>query len=194
MLAAVAFTFSPGLSAKKLPTALCGRVYLSSGDSIVAEGSTRVGPPVGKKKLEIIDDAYTKGSKIGSKLLPEEVDSAVLWVATAPERPHTFRFVEGYGWCWQLEDSPRITVYCFSPKGYFIAGNGGMWVRGHGVILVVKDGRAYNFGRADKRIDARQLSNAVELVADDQALVERLKASKGRRDKVLRQLVLYNPD
>lgn len=194
LLAAGLFVPGPGLSAKKLPVALCGRVYLSSGDVIEASGQTRIGSPEKKKKLEIIDDAYTAKGRIGSRLAPEEVDSAVIWAPTAPGRPHTFDFIEGYGWCWRLEHSPHIAVYCFSPKGYHFAGNGGLWVRGKGVMLVVKDGKTYDFGRTDKKMDSGVRRRAAELVADDSALAERMLESSGRRDKVLRKLVLYNPD
>lgn len=182
------------LCAGKTPVGLCGRVYLCSGDTIAAEGDTRIGAPVKSKKLEIIKHAYTKAEKVERKIAPAEVDSVVLWPTTAAERPRTFRFVKDYGWCWELERNPWLTVYCHSPKGYHFAGNGGLWLRGKGAMLVVKDGRTYNLGRPDKKISTKARRLAMELVADDAALSAYLSTARGRADKVLRNLGKYHPD
>lgn len=193
LLAAISLVFSDCLSAKKIPIALCGRVYLASGDSIVSDKELHIGVPTGKKKLDIIDKAYTKKSNISRKLTPEEVDSAVLWVPTAPYRPHTFRFIDGYGWCFQLEYNPYIAVYCFASKGYHFAGNGGIWMRGKAVLLVVKDDMTYNFGKPHKKVNTPFTHQLEGLVADDPKLLNYIKSAKGRRDKVLRSLGQYNP-
>lgn len=180
--------------AKKTPVALCGRVYVHSGDSIVADrDGVRIGVPVKHKKLDIIENAYTKNSEISTRLKPEEVDSAVLWAPTSPERPHTFRYIKGYGWCWQLESNRHITVYTFSPKGYHFAGNGGLWMRGKGVLLVVKDGKTYEFGRPDKKVNDSMRRRLAALVTDDAELSSYFMNARGRRDKILRNLSRYNP-
>lgn len=178
------------LHAKK-PEALCGCVYLSSGDSIVADGDTRIGAPEKKKKLEIIDRAYTRQSNVGNRIVATDVDSLTLWVPTAPDRPHRFRFVRDYGWCWLLEHTPYLTVYCFSSGGYHFAGNGGLWLRGKGTLLVVKDGVIYNFGRPDKKADEKFRRQMDSLVADDAELTDYIRKAKGRRDKILRRLSMY---
>lgn len=182
------------LCAGKTPVGLCGRVYLCSGDTIAADGDTRIGVPSKSKKLEIIEHAYTKAAKVSRRIATEEVDSVVLWTTTAPERPRTFRFVKDYGWCWRLEWNSWLTVYCHSPKGYYFAGNGGLWLRGKGSILVLKDGRTYNLGRYDKKLSAKARRQAMELVADDAALSAYLNSAHGRADKVLRSLGKYNHD
>lgn len=183
-----------GLQAKKTPTALCGRVYLYSGDHLGTEGDeVRIGAPVKNKKLEIIDNAYTKKSKINTRLEPASVDSVVMWAPTAPNRPHTFRHIKGYGWCWQLESNPHLAVYCFSPKGYFFAGNGGLWTRGKGTLLVVKDGKTYNFGRPDKKVNDNIRRRLAALVSDDANLSSYFNEATGRRDKIVRNLSRYNP-
>lgn len=182
-----------GVYAKKKPVALCGCVYLSAGDSIMADGDTRIGAPEKKKKLEVIDRAYTRASKVGSKIDPVDVDSMKLWVPTAPERPHRFRFVSDYGWCWVLEHTPYLTVYCYSSDGYHFAGNGGLWVRGKGTLVVFKDGVTYNFGRPDKKADGKFRRQLESLVADDPELTDYIRNAKGRRDKILRSLSMYQP-
>lgn len=181
------------MCAGKTPVGLCGRVYLRSGDTIEAEGDTRIGPPLKSRKIEIIEHAYTKAGKVDRKIAPEEVDSVVVWPTTAPGRPRTFSFVKDYGWCWELERNPWLTVCCHSPKGYHFAGNGGLWLRGKGYILVIKDGRTYNLGRPDKKISDKARRQAMELVADDTALSAYLSTARGRADKVLRSLGKYHP-
>lgn len=191
---ALSMVCNDGLHAKKIPTALCGRVYLYSGAHLGTAGDeVRIGTPVKNKKLEIIDNAYTKKSKISARIEPELVDSVVMWAPTAPDRPHTFRHIKGYGWCWLLESNRHLTVYCFSPKGYFFAGNGGLWTRGKGVLLVVKDGKTYDFGRPDKKVNDSIRRRLKTLVADDAELSTYFSKAIGRRDKILRNLSRYNP-
>lgn len=192
--AILSFTVADAAYARKIPTALCGKVYLRSGDSIVADGTTRIAPPVKNKKLEIIEQAYTRQSKVGDKIAPESVDSVVLWVPTAPERPHTLRYVDDYGWCWEVDGNPWLTVYCFTPKGYFFAGNGGVWTRGKGEMLVVKDGKTYNFGKSDKKVDDSMRRRLESLVADDTELTAYIRNARGRCDKIVRSLGQYHPD
>lgn len=194
LAAILSFTVSGTAYARKIPTALCGKVYLTSGDSIVADGTTRIAPPLKNKKLEIIENAYTRRSKVGDKLAPEAVDSVVLWVPTAPERTHTLRYVGDYGWCWEIERNPYLTVCCFSPKGYFFAGNGGVWTRGKGVMIVIKDGKTYNFGKSDKKVDGNMRRRLESLVADDADLTAYIRKARGRCDKIVRSLGRYKPD
>ena len=106
LLACLLITFCDTANAKKIQTPLYGRVYLQSGDSIIADGDLRVGIPQKNKNLEIIEKAYTRDCGIQARIKPEEVDSLIMWQPTAPKRPHTFRFIKDYGWCWQLERSP----------------------------------------------------------------------------------------
>lgn len=181
------------LQAKKLQ-AICGRVFLQSGDTIEAVGETRLTPPAKHKKLEIINNAYTKRRKVASRLKPETVDSAVVWSATSPEHPHTLIYLKDYGWCQQLEHNDHITVCCFSPKGYFLSGNGGIWMRGKGVMLVVKDGEIYNFGKTYNKINNSARRRLETLVADDPALSAYFHTAIGRCDKVVRALGRYNPE
>lgn len=180
--------------AKKPPVGVCGRIYLSSGDSIIAEGETRIGVPVKTKKLEIIDRAYTKNSKVGRKISPDSVDRVVLWVPSAPERKHTFRFVKDYGWCWQLENGPYVMVYCFASHGYHFAGNGGLWTRGKGTLVVVKDDKKYNFGRPDKKMNNKLRREIEQIIADDPELCASIRRAQGRRDKIVRSLCTYQPE
>lgn len=154
----------------------------------------RITPPAKRKKLELLDHAYSKARKVVSRIDPATVDSVVLWTTTSPEYPHTFIYLKEYGWCWQLEHNTHIAVYCYSPKGYFLSGNGGMWMRGKGDMLVVKDGTIENFGKTSKKINASKRHRLMELVADDPALAAYFRTAAGRCDKVLRALGKYNPD
>ena len=180
-------------SAKKIYYAECGRVYLRSGDSIIADGDQRVRVPIKFKRLEIIDNAYTNSNYIKTRIEPEEVDSVVIWSASAPEHPHTFRFIKKIGWCFETERTPYISVYCYSPKGYFCTGNGGLWMRGKSKMLVIKDDKIYDFGQPHKRCDKKTIRRLETLVDDDPQYLAHLKKFYGRRDKMLRSLRMYRP-
>ena len=179
--------------AKKIYSASCGRVYLSSGDSIIADGDLRESVPMKNKKLNIIENAYSNSNKVKMSIAPEDVDSVILWSATAAERTHKLIYVKGFGWCWELERSPYISVCVFSPKGYYCAGNGGMWVRGKGEMLVIKDNKIYRFQKPGKMADKRLRERLAWLTADDSEYCEYIKTVKGRTDNVLRSLVKYKP-
>lgn len=193
LLAAITLLSGSELQARK-PQSVCGCVYLHSGDTIAASGETRITPPAKRKKLEVIGNAYTRASKVASRIDPTTVDSVAIWSTTSPERHHTLIYIKEYGWCWQLEHTPHIALYCYSPKGYFLSGNGGMWIRGKGDMLVVKDGNIHNFGKTYKKINASKRRKLKELVADDPALAAYFRTAAGRYDKVLRALGYYNPD
>lgn len=177
----------------KLRSGVCGRVYLTSGDTIVACDSMRIVVPKKNKKVEIIDKAYTKKNEISKRVAPEETDSLVLWTSTAPGYPHTFRFIPDQGWSFQAEHTPHIAVYCCAPKGYRLSGNGGLWMIGKSRMFVVKDGKIYIFGRPDSKADKKFRRQLAELVADDADLADYIKSATGRRDKILRSLRMYNP-
>ena len=193
LLAILTFISSMGLQAGKIQS-VCGIVYLHSGDTIAATGKTRITPPSKHKKVDIIENAYTKASKVASRIDPTTVDSAVVWAATSPEHRHTLVHLKEYGWCWRLEHTPRIAVYCYSPKGYYLGGNGGMWLRGKAEMLVVKDGTIHKFGKTYKKINASKRRKLEALVADDPRLSDYFRTAAGRSDKVLRALSEYNPD
>ncbi len=188
-----ATALSAPANAKKIFSGVCGRVYLSSGDSIVTNDVMRITIPMKSDKVGIIENAYTSDNKIEKRIDPEAIDSVVLWPVTSPQRHHTFIFIKKYGWCFRAEHSPSISVYCFSPKGYGISGNGGLWLRGKGKMLVFKDGKEYDFGSPYKNLNKKIRATLENLVADDPQLLEYIKKAKGRRDKVLRSLVMYNP-
>lgn len=184
---------TPTVTAGKIHTGVCGNVYLSSGEIINADGEQRIKLPKKNQKLEIISNAYTKENNILRKIEPETIDSVVVWAISAPDRTHTLRYVEKYGWCYQLEHSPYLTVYSYAPKGYRCAGNGGFWMFGKNEMLVFKDGKMYDFGKPDKKVNKKLLTRLETLTSDDPAYLKFLKTAKGRCDKVLRSLVMYNP-
>ena len=190
----LAVCFYMTADAKKIYPALYGRVYLNSGDSIIADGNLCVGLQKKKKELRIISDAYTGNNRIIRTIEPETVDSLIVWSKTAPDHPHKFRFIKEYGWCFEAEHSPYISVCCYAPKGYRCGGNGGLWMYGKCKMLVIKDGKIYEFGQPDKKVDKKMLTQLESLVADDPALSIYISKAKGRRDKILRSLVNYNPE
>ncbi len=95
-------------NAKKIYSALYGRVYLQNGDSIIADGNLRVAVPVKKKPLNIIENPYSRNNIIQSRIDAEAIDSVVIWTSSAPEWPHTFRFIREYGWCFEAEHTPYV--------------------------------------------------------------------------------------
>ncbi|MDE6269374.1 MAG: hypothetical protein K2M12_00785 [Muribaculaceae bacterium] len=180
--------------ARKIYSAVCGRVYLSSGDSIIADGDAlRLSVPAKNKKLTIIENAYSESNKVNQSLAPEDVDSVIMWSATAPERSHKLIYAKGFGWCWELERSPYISVCAFSPDGYYCAGNGGMWMRGKGEMLVIKDSKIYRFQKPWKMAYKHLRERLAWLTADDPEYSEGTRTASGRTDQVLRSLVKYNP-
>ncbi len=188
ILATVAFP----LDAKKIYPALCGCVYLHSGDTIMADGELHVGMPKKKQKLRIIENAYTARNKIQQQLDPETIDSLVLWSRTAPERPHTFIYAKGYGWCHLAEQCSRFAVLCYATKGFKCSGNGGLWYYGKGEMLILKDGVIHRLGQPHKKIDKKMRARLENIFADDPRLLEYIRTADGRCDKVLRSLVI-NP-
>lgn len=170
-----------------------GNVYLSSGKVLEARDSIRISLPVKKKKLKIFENAYTAHQKKMEEIVPLTVDSLVVWSSTAVDRHHTLSYISKYGWAWQLEKGRHIRVYCFSPKGYNVSGNGGMWYRVKGVIIVEKNGELFVFKNPAKRANEKFIKQVTSLVADDPVLVEMLNDAYGDRGKILRMLSLYSP-
>lgn len=179
--------------AKKIYPTVCGCVYLHSGDSIMANDSLRVKIPKKRNKLELIDNAYTHSNKIQTKLKPEDTDSVVIWSSTATERKHTLKYIPDFGWCFEAERTPYVSVYCYASKGYHCSGNGGFWMYGKCKMFIIKDGEIYKFGEPHKWVDKKMRARLAALVADDVQYAEFIKSAKGRRDKVLRSLSKYNP-
>lgn len=170
-----------------------GNVYLSSGKIVEAHDSIRISLPVKKKKLRIFRNAYTARQKMMEEIVPTTVDSLVVWSSTSVERHHTLCYVGKYGWAWQLDNGPHIRVYCFSPKGYYVAGNGGMWYRVKSVVIIDKNGELFVFKKPDKRANDKFIKQVTSLVADDPSLVAKLNEAYGSREKILRMLSLYSP-
>ena len=189
LLASLSLTASAG----KIYRGYCAHIYMCSGELITADGKQRIRMPKKNEKLEIISEAYTNKNIILRKIDPETVDSVVVWSVTSPERTHTLRFVDKYGWCYQLERNPFLTVYSFATKGYSCAGNGGLWLLGKSSVLVDKAGKIYNFGKPDKQVNKQIINRLESLASDDPAYLLFLKTAKGRCDKVVRSLVMYNP-
>lgn len=169
-------------------------IYLKSGEVVSVRDSVRIAMPVKKKKLKVYRNAYTALQKLKDEHSPDAVDSLVIWSSTSPERTHQVCYLSGYGWSWLLENGRYIRVYCYSPKGYYIGGNGGMWSRGKKSILIVeKDGRFYTFDNPTKWANDKFRNRVAALVADDPALAKQIGESNFRRDKTLRMLSLYSP-
>lgn len=172
---------------------VCGRVYLSDGRIITADGNDRVTLPSKKRDIKVVEDAYTHNARVTGTFKGSEIDSLHLWARTKPERVRTERYLDGYGWCWQLDTTPYVTIYAFSPKGYSLAGNGGMASVGKPKILVVIGGKITEFTNTHKMADDKLRHSLALMVADDPALADAILASRHRRDKTIRMLSLYNP-
>ncbi|MDE6460371.1 MAG: hypothetical protein K2K52_06000, partial [Paramuribaculum sp.] len=124
-----------------------GKVFLSSDSIITTNDTLGIEIPVKRKPLRIVTNPYTAKQKVRDKIQPEKIDSVILWNPTAPERSHTFEFIPSYGWCWLLDGGKHISVYAFSPKGYSISGNGGIWARKKLDIIVKKGDTTFLFSK-----------------------------------------------
>ncbi|MDE7450502.1 MAG: hypothetical protein K2M72_09875 [Paramuribaculum sp.] len=171
-----------------------GRLYLSSDSVITSNDTVGIEVPVKRKPLRIVANPYTARQKVIRKIAPDQVDSLTLWNRTASDRHHTFRYLSRYGWCWLLNRGEVISVYAYSPKGYIIAGNGGMWARKKLDVIVKKGDNTYVFSKTGKHADKKFKKQVAAIVADDAELVSRIMQSSSRRDKILRMLSLYSPD
>lgn len=171
-----------------------GDIYLSAGEIIHARDNVRIVIPVGKKPLRVVENAYSASQKDIQRILPEEVDSIVVWISTAPERPHLLRFLAGIGWCWRLENGRLISVYSFSKKGYGLGGNGGMWARRKSQIIIDKKGEIYKFDKPGAYANSKFIRRAASIAEGDTGLVEMIQRAHTTRDKILRTLSLYNPN
>ncbi len=180
-------------AAEKLLGLMCGKVYLSGGDVVELNDSYRIAMPVKKKQLCLVENAYSSRQKVSQRISPETVDSIVLWNATSPAHTHTLRYIPEFGWCWQLEKATGIAVYAFSPKGYHISGNGGMWTRGKSIMIVDRNGTLHRFSDHSKNANDKFRQQVADMVKDDPVLVSKIVSSRYRRDKTLRMLGLYNP-
>lgn len=172
---------------------VCGRVYLGDGRIITADGDDRVTLPSKRRDIKVVEAAYSNKARVSATFKGDEVDSLHLWVRTKPERVRTERYLDGYGWCWQLDATPYVAVYAFSPKGYSLAGNGGMASIGKPKILVDMGGKITEFTNTHKMADNKLRRKLALMAADDPALAEAILASRHRRDKTIRMLSLYKP-
>ncbi len=173
---------------------LPGDAYLADGQQLIARDTMRFEVPAKKEDLKVYAQAYTSAQKVCRKIPGSDIDSLVVWSATAPDCPHTLRYIAAYGWCWQLERTPHIAVYCFDPKGYGTNGGGGMWHGGKAVILVEKNGKIIRFKNPYKMADKGFRRRVAALVADDPALAAAIQTAVGRRNKILRMLSNYSPN
>ena len=186
------FLFAAGtgglLHAMKIYNSNCGMVYLCSGDSIVADGDLNVVIPKKKEKLKIIEHPYSAENKILQQQEPSTIDSLVVWSRTAPGRRHTFVYINNTGWCHLAEQGSESSVLCYGSKGYSCSGNGGLWFRGKGEMLLLKDGVVHRFGKPDKKVNAKMRRRLEVLFSDNTAVQEYIRSARGRCDKVLRAI------
>ncbi len=171
-----------------------GKIFLSYDSVIITNDSLRIEIPVKHKPVRIVANPYTAKQKVRDKIEPEKIDSVTLWNPTAPERSHTFEYIPPYGWSWLLERGNHISVYAFSPKGYTISGNGGIWARNKLDVIVRKGDKTYLFSKPGKYADNKFRKQVAEIVNDDPGLVRMIMQASSRRDKILRMLSLYSPN
>lgn len=178
---------APAISATKVSQQVCGRVYLKGGEVIETTDSSRIGTPAKKHgKLVIVENAFTHRAKESRLIEGTEVDSVQIWQRTRTDRVRTLVYEPDYGWCWQVENANGIRVCGFSPKGYFLAGNGGMSARGELIMLVVKDGRIYEFDKPGKMANDEFRRQVAAFVADNPALAQKILDSRLTRSGTLR--------
>lgn len=189
----LAFAIQPA-SATKVTQQVCGRVFLKDGSIIEADGDNRIGTPKKKNgKVTVIENAFTHNSKETRVLEGAEIDSLQIWQRTRTDRVRTLVYIPGRGWGWKIESAGGITLYGYSPDGYYLAGNGGMSTRGKLTLLVVKDGHIYEYENTHKMADDSFRREITAFVADDPALTARIMESRKTKDATLRMLGTYRP-
>lgn len=184
---------TPEAAAKKFREAVFASIHLSSGEVMTCTDSIRIEMPQGKKQLRVIANPYTARQKCTESLDPALVDSIVIWNSTTPDAHHTLAFLPDYGWCWQLDRGKGICIYAFSPKGYHLAGNGGMWTVKKSSVIVVKNGVATLFTNTSKPSNAGFRKKVAAMIPEDPMLARMIENATGRRDKILRMLAAYSP-
>ena len=188
LISVLAAGWGGALHAKKIYVSQCGIVYLNSGETIVADDTLNLRLPKKKEKPAIIARPYTAENRIVRRLEPAAIDSIVAWSRTAPERTHTFVYLDGRGWCHQAERADGVAVLLYASKGYRCSGNGGLWFYGKGDMILVKEGVAYSFGQPHKKFDKKKRARLEALFSGDSARLEYIRRAEGRCDKVLRGL------
>jgi hypothetical protein len=184
----------PHATAAKVAQQLCGRVFLKSGETIATDDSTRIGTPNKKHgKMVIIENAFSHRAKDARFIEGAETDSVQLWSRTRTDRVRTLIYEPDYGWCWLLEKAPGLAVCVFSPKGYYLAGNGGMSAGNNAVMLVNKNGEIYQFEKTSKMADDTFRRQVASFVADDPQLQQEILGSRATRTVTLRMLGKYHP-
>lgn len=189
----IAICILVSFSATPQKNILNGIIYFSADSAISATDTLGVEMPHKHKPVRLISGPYTGHQKIKEKIAPQLIDSLVLWSRTAPSLPHTLEYINKYGWCWLLDHGNHISVYSYSPKGYHIGGNGGMWNIKKSTIIVKKGDTFYLFPNPAKLANDKFRRQLANLVADDPVLVKMIMQSSYRRDKTLRMLSLYSP-
>lgn len=170
-----------------------GSVSLACGEAILTDGSVRIETPKGRKPLRVFENAYSSRQRVLHKIEGSKVDSVTIWSVTSPGRAHVLKFIQGYGWCVSLEKGKLIEVLCFSPKGYYIGGNGGISFRKKPQIIIKKGDERFEFGDLSKMADKRFRDRVSEIVADDPDLSCSIMDAESRRDRILRSLSNYSP-
>ena len=93
----VVLALSATCEAKKIYTANPGCVFLSTGDSIVADGNMKISDALKKKKkLELIEKPYTKQNRVRRRISPTDIDSVRIWSPSAPGHTHTLVYIPRY--------------------------------------------------------------------------------------------------
>ncbi|MDE6264668.1 MAG: hypothetical protein K2M11_05930 [Paramuribaculum sp.] len=172
---------------------LNGIIYFPADSVISATDTLGVEMPQKNKPVRLVSNPYTARQKIKEKIEPQIIDSLVLWNRTAPSLTHALEYIHPYGWCWLLDRGAHISIYNYSPKGYYIGGNGGMWAKNKSVILVKKGNTFHRFTKTFKLANNKFRERLAALVADDPVLVKMILQSSFLREKTLRMLSLYSP-
>ena len=95
-----------------------GEVYLKDGTVVRFEQKDRIRLPKGRQALKAFRNAFYK-TKQKESFAFDQIDSLVCWHPKEKGYPRKYIPVSSTGWCWVYMETPHISVWVYSKKGFF---------------------------------------------------------------------------
>lgn len=182
-------------------SSVIGTVYLKNGTTVECKDADRIKLPKNRSSLKILRNAYGKNRKTETYKF-DETDSIVCCHPRQPERKHKIVPTKS-GWCRVYFETPYITVYIFSQKGYFISANGGIEdIQTRGSLsqsevccFLMKRGtdEPYYAGGMNRNPKDSFRERICRYIEDDPSTEEMIRQSSAIRSKTLLMLQHYKP-
>lgn len=102
-----------------------GEVYLKDGTVVRFEQKDRIRLPKGRQALKAFRNAFYK-TKQKESFAFDQIDSLVCWHPKEKGYPRKYIPVSSTGWCWVYMETPHISVWVYSKKGFSMEADGGI--------------------------------------------------------------------